>query len=86
MLNDGSKTTRCNKARGRTGKWIAYVLIVLSTLLQIVFPQGAGGAAKREISESIVIGVMLLAIVLVGNELPPRLKRHYEQSRSRTDR
>ena len=50
---------------------------MLITLLQILFPQGAGGAAKREVSESIVIGVMLLAIVLVGNELLPRLKWGY---------
>jgi hypothetical protein len=86
LLKDGSKTTRSEKARGRNVKWIAYVLIVLITLLQILFPQGAGWAVKREVSESIVIGVMLLAIVLVGNELLPRLKRRYEQSRSRTDR
>ena len=86
MLKDDSKTTQSEKARGRNGKWIAYVLIVLITLLQILFPQGAGWAAKREVSESIVIGVMLLAIVLVGNELLPSLKRRYEQSRSRTDR
>ena len=84
MLKDDSKTTQSEKARGRNGKWIAYVLIVLITLLQILFPQGAGWAAKREVSESIVIGVMLLAIV--GNELLPPLKRRYEQSRSRTDR
>ena len=65
---------------------IAYILIVLITLLQILFPRGAGWAAKREVSESIAIGVMLLAIVLVGNELLPRLKRLYGQSHSRTDR
>ena len=86
MPKDGSKAMRSEKARGRNGKWIAYVLIVLITLLQTLFPQGAGEAAKREASESTVIGVMLLAIVLLGNELLPRLKRRDEQSSSRTDR
>ena len=86
MLNDGSKAAQSDKARGRTGKWIAYVLIVSITLLQILFPQNAGGPAKREVSDSIVIGLMLLAIVFVGNELLPRLTRRYEQSCSRTDR
>jgi hypothetical protein len=59
LLKGGSKATRSEKPRGRNGKWVAYVLVVLITLLQILFPQGAGGSAKREVSESIVIGVML---------------------------
>ena len=86
MVKDDSKATRSEKAHGRNGKWIAYSLIVLITLLQILFPQNAGGAAKCEVSESIVVGVMLLAIVLIGSELLPRFKQRYEQSRSHTDR
>jgi hypothetical protein len=65
------------------GKWVAYVLIPIITVLQALFPHG-GEAAKRETNESIVIETMLLAIVFAGNELLPRLRRQHDRNRPRS--
>jgi hypothetical protein len=84
-FRDERKATRRENACEKRGKWVAYIFILLLTLLGILFPRGAGEAAKREAKESLVIGVVLLGSVLVGNELLPRLTRRYEQNRSHSD-
>lgn len=45
---------------------MAYVSILLVMLLDVLFPRCAGEAAKREASEAIVLGAVLLASSLLG--------------------